>query len=320
MTGGAKDAILSWAVVLAWVLPGALAADVVRLKDGRIYRNVKAIQQEQHLLVIQESGKTLLLKATDVAGIAVRQVRWQRAPGQRVIEGIVERRVQERLAILKREAKTEPPQGAPKAEKESESGQQPEPGAAPAGQGRTALPRKKGQDPEAPMGPADRTPAGPKREAAPATGLEIPWSSLLMPGWGQWRSGRRTEGAGLLAGAAGLAVLYYHSGRQWRTARGQYDNAVLLGALAFLEPRAAVPLTLQSRILGADASVRMNSWGGRADVASFLFGLLYGYNAYDAYRVRQSGPVAVPALLEVAVIPPTVRSGSALLVGFSWSF
>ncbi len=104
----------------------------------------------------------------------------------------------------------------------------------------------------------------------------------------------------MLGGAAGLTALYFLCAANWRRASADYDRAVLLGAAALADPNLALPLTVQSRLLGQTAALRMTTWSTRGNLSALLFGFLYGYNIYSVIWGKPADAAARPPL-EVAV-------------------
>lgn len=297
------------------VTGGSGHADTVRLKNGRVYHNVKSVQQSEGLLLIFENGRTLLVKPGLVAGMEVRPVVWNR-PAPSNVEKLIETRVEERLKRIREETKGN------SADARESSGESPQAPAAKEGSAAESKQPERAKPGTQIIAPAQEP--DPETRLLPAVllGERRPYvmRSLAFPGWGQLHEGKTLEGGLLIGGAVALLWTKLGADQQWRTARADFDRALAIAPLAALDANLALPVAVLSRAQGTAAAREMDASTARGNNSLLLLAGLYAFNVYRAARPTAPGIADPITLLPVTVSFGTVQNTRmSFSIAFRWS-
>ena len=202
-------------ITLFAALPTSIRSDVVHLKNGRSFHNVKTLNQGDSLFLVFAAGRVKRLRPGEIKKVVVKPVRWKKSVSRARLERLIREAVRRETEDMKKSVRKEMKKTAAQAARTE-----------------TNRLRRLDEQKRALLQKREREKSRRRWNAF--------FRSAILPGWGQYYRGDTVQGLGYLAGS--LFFLTRHRGLRRAHAKTQreYSDAVppLLGVTAF-GPRAS---------------------------------------------------------------------------------
>ncbi len=263
-------------IVLTLLLAsGSLFADTLVLKNGRTYRNVKSVNRGDRLFIVFSNGRTRGFPRSAVKSLTLRKVSWKRGMSAGRVRSLVDEAVRNSVRDEVKKAFAEKKREDEIRARESEKA------------------RRINES---------------KAQAARERRNNALWRSALLPGWGQFYSGR--ENRAYIFGSAALVSFAYYLNQHstFTTAQRDYDDSGLPAGLLSITGVGG-PANF---IYFEDRKAVLNRAETAVNRAFFLMAALWSLNLWEVYANSNIQLSIAPEHMEHADGKPAVRVGYTL--------